>query len=298
MDGSKLGAHGTRILYIGKDVAVFVLYQFSNLLLQYFLLDGHGLGILINLFIITPTAVSIGLLLKYLYTCPFTETVDFQRRYAKYETAVLLLGRLTILPIMLIMCVSLVFACLFSTGRRIPMILLDYLVYVQFYGILLAIAKATLLFMDGYYYQLSICGVFDLLCIGRLYKERIVAEQLVVDVDYAYRIHTFFFGLITIQKILNRDDAIKAKWITFNTVESGIEMRGNEAEAVQNPLNTHRNTVTFDMDAIYGASNDKAVGAAMSDNIDSDVVVENPIYSSMTSFQSTNLKYHDTLRLQ
>ncbi len=33
MDGSKLGAHGTRILYIGKDVAVFVLYQFSNMLL-------------------------------------------------------------------------------------------------------------------------------------------------------------------------------------------------------------------------------------------------------------------------
>ena len=74
MDGSKLGAHGTRILYIGKDVAVFVLYQFSNMLLQYFMLDGLGLGVVINLFIITPSAVSIGLLLKYLYTCPFTET--------------------------------------------------------------------------------------------------------------------------------------------------------------------------------------------------------------------------------
>ena len=67
MEGSKLGAHGTRILYIGKFIVVFVLYQFSNMLLQYYMLDGHGLGTLINLFIITPSAVSVGLLLKYLY---------------------------------------------------------------------------------------------------------------------------------------------------------------------------------------------------------------------------------------
>ena len=48
MVGSKLGAHGTRILYIGKDVVVFVLYQFSNMLLQHCMLDGHGLDTLIS----------------------------------------------------------------------------------------------------------------------------------------------------------------------------------------------------------------------------------------------------------
>ncbi len=310
MDGSKLGAHGTRILYIGKDVAVFVLYQFSNMLLQYLMLDGFGLGTFINLFIITPSAVSVGLLLKYLYTCPFTETVDFQRRYAKYETAVLLLGRLAIIPIMLIMCVSLFFACLFSTGHRVPMILFNYLISVQFYGILLAIVKTLLLFMDGYYYQLSLFGVFDLLCIGRLYKERILAEQLVVDVDYAYRINTYLFGVIRIQKILNRDDAIKAKWIKIGGDVSagetyGIEMKGVDSIAYDetvisvqmNPLTedvTQRSSVVFSMDGIFGASNhdDEEVGGynnIYSSN-SSNVATENPIHSLASMLDTVSLR--------
>jgi hypothetical protein len=44
MDGSKLGAHGSRILYIGKEVSVFVLYQFSNMLLQYFQVEWLWVG--------------------------------------------------------------------------------------------------------------------------------------------------------------------------------------------------------------------------------------------------------------
>ena len=314
MDGSKLGAHGTRILYIGKDVAVFVLYQFSNMLLQYFMLDGYGLGTLVNLFIITPSAMSVGLVLKYLYTCPFTETVEFQRKYAKYETAVLYLGLLAILPIMIIMCISLFFACLFSSGHRIPEILFNYFISVQFYGILFAIAKAVLLFIDGYYYKLSLFGVLDVVCIGQLYKERILAEQLVVDVDYAYRIHTYFFGLVKVQKILNRDDAIKAKWITTAAAgESDIEMKGadggiyeeDSSGVVQNPLtatsSTHRNTITFDMDAIYGVNKEvdsnKYTIDGGSVSVDS-LVFENPIYASTTNFQSGNSKVSDALRLQ
>ena len=127
-----------------------MLYQFTNMLLQYFMLDGLGLGVIINLFIITPSAVSIGLLLKYLYTCPFTETVEFQRKYAKYQSVVLFLGRLAILPIMVIMFGSLIIACLFSSNRHVPMILVNYFVYVQFYGVILAIVKKLLLFIDGY----------------------------------------------------------------------------------------------------------------------------------------------------
>ena len=148
MEGSKLGAHGTRILYIGKDVVVFVLYQFSNTLLQHFMLNGQGFGTFINLFIITPSAVSVGLLLKYLYTCPFTETVEFQRRFAQYEGIVLFLGRLVIAPIMMIMFGSLIIACLLSSDRRIVMIVVNYFLYVQFYGILLELVKVILLFVD------------------------------------------------------------------------------------------------------------------------------------------------------
>jgi hypothetical protein len=153
MEGSKLGAHGTRVLYIGKDMVIFVLYQFANMLLQYLMLDGRGLGTFINLFIITPSAISVGIVLKNLYTCPFTETVDFQRRYAKYQSTILFMGRLAIVPIILIMFGSLIIACLFSSNRHVPMILVNYFIYVQFYGIILAIIKAILLFKDNYSYQ-------------------------------------------------------------------------------------------------------------------------------------------------
>jgi hypothetical protein len=289
MNGSKLGAHGTRILYIGKDVAVFVLYQFSNMLLQHIALAGFGLGTFINLFVITPSAVTVGLVLKYLYTCPFTETVDFQRKYAKYQSTVLFLGRLAIAPIMFIMTSSLIIACLFSSDRNIALILVNYFIYVQFYGILLAIAKAVLLFMDGYYYHLTLFGVFDILHIGRLYKERILAEKLVVDVDYAYRDNTYLFGVARVQKILNRDDAIMARWIT---AEGGcdIEMNGSdEAAVVENPLMIARDVRTstvFSMDAIYGSSMNEEGDYLAAGGVD---VVENPIYQSVNR--------HELLRL-
>ena len=323
MDGSKLGAHGTRILYIGKDVAVFVLYQFSNMLLQYFMLDGLGLGVVINLFIITPSAVSIGLLLKYLYTCPFTETVEFQRKYAKYQALVLFFGRLAIVPIMVIMFGSLIIACLFSSNRHVPMILVNYFFFVQLYGVLLAIAKAVLLFIDNYYYQLSLFGLFDVLCIGRLYKERILAEQLVANVDYAYRIHTYLFGLIKVQKILNRDNAIKAKWITIGGGGGGvaptagggevydIEMTGSDEAVISvqmNPLTsneTHRNSVAFSMDGIFSASSsniddDAGGGYHMygnpSGSSDTVIATENSIHSLAGMLNAVTLRPTSTRR--
>ncbi len=274
------------------------------------MLDGIGLGTFINLFIITPSAVSVGLLLKFLYTCPFTETVEFQRKYAKYETVILFLGRLAILPIMVIMFSSLLIACLFSSNRDVPMILINYFISVQFYGVLLAIAKAVLLFVDGYYYKLSLFGVLDVLCVGQLYKERILAEQLVVDVDYAYRIHTYFFGLVKVQKILNRDGAIKAKWITIRGDAAAgeaydIEMKrvgsSNDDETVisvqMNPLTedvTQRSSVVFSMDGIFGTDNhddDEEVGGYNNiySSSSSNVATENPIHSLASMLDTVSL---------
>ncbi len=282
MEGSKLGAHGTRILYIGKDVVVFVLYQFSNMLLQYLSLDGIGLGVFINLFVITPSAVSIGLLLKYLYTCPFTETVEFQRRYAKHQAVVFILGRVAIVPIVLVMSGSLIIACIFSSSRNLPMILIKYFLNVQFYGFLHSLAKAIMMFVDSYYYKLSLFGtLLDIVCIGELYKERIIADQLVDNTDYVYRVHDYLFGLLKVQQILNRADAIKARWITENTEGCGIdEMNGGEdgsdnQSITQSPsqtTTTRRDTLSFGIDSIYGGSNDEVCS-------NSDYRTENPIHS-------------------
>jgi hypothetical protein len=234
MDGSKLGAHGHRILYIGKDIVVFVLYQFSNMLLQYFMLDGHGLGLMINILLITPSAVFVRLVLKYLYVCPFTETVEFQRKYAHYQWAIILLGRLSIVPIMFIMSSALIIACLFSSGRSILLIVIKFFMIVQFYGTIRAIINVMLLFVDGYYLRASLLGAIDLLRVGALYKERIMTEQLVLDVDYAYRTYPVLCGVVVIEKVLNREDAIKAKWIELNNEVVDIEM--TSAPTIENPL--------------------------------------------------------------
>ena len=301
MDGSKLGAHGSRILFIGKDVVVFVLYQFSNMLLQYYTLDGKGLDNVVNLFIITPSAVSVGLLLKYLYTCPFTETVEFQRRYAKYQSAVLLLGRLAIIPIIFIMVSSLIMACILSSNRHVVAIIVEYCINVQLYGILVAMGNMFLLFVDGYYYQLSLLGILDVVCIGKLYKERVMVEQLVVDVDYAYRIHSYFFGLIRVQKILNRDDAIKVKWIKVggDVTQYDIELKGTSSSdiVVQNPLVSaganNRNSVSFTFDTIH-VDEEKGFVNRLSDEyrdplVANRITTANPIHSpSIMGCSATN----------
>ena len=208
---------------------------------------------------------------------------------------ILFIGRLAILPIMFIMGSSLVLACLFSSGRRIPMILVDYFLYVQFYGVLLAIAKAFLLFIDEYYYQVSIFGID--LCIGSLFKERVVAEQLVADVDYAYRVNSYMFGVIIVEKILNRADAIKANWITIASNEMvDIEMKGtsisdDDVDVVQNPLNDivvcrNSNVNVFSIDTIYDTSNGERAHTSTNTTNDSVLVMENPIHFIASSASS------------
>ena len=143
-----------------------------------------------------------------------------------------------------------------------------------------------------------------MLCIGRIYKERILAEQLVVNVDYAYRVSTYLFGLFKVQKILNRDDAIKANWITIGGGEStyDIEMKGNDDPVISvqvNPLMeelTARNSAVFSMDGIFSASNDNSskeeeVGgynvysSRTTTNKEVLVTAENPIHSLASATQ-------------
>jgi len=186
------------------------------------------------------------------------------------------------------MCISLILTCLFSSGRHIPIILVDYFLYVQFYGIMLAIVKAVLMFVDTYYYNISIFRLIDVVCVGQLFKERIIAEQLVLDVDYAYRIESYLLGFIHVQKILNRDDAIKAKWITEETAQGygDIEMKGADASGVQyNPLTKpevipRRGSTVISMDSIYGSSdyNEKDSGCYTTNNTMNYTVEANPIH--------------------
>lgn len=278
MPGSKLGAHGSRILYIGVYITIFLLYQFTSMLLKFFSLEKEiWLGTIINIFVITPLAVSVQLLLRYLYTCPFTESIEFKERYAGYESLILLLGRSAIIPLLLFMVGSLVIACLFSSGREIIMILVNFFLYIQLYGLLLAFIETLLLFVDNYYYSLELSfGVFtiEVICIGKLFKELIVAKGLTENVDFVCRSYNVF-GIVKIQKILNRDDAVKAQLMAPVNVLDGTDesqQEGLELGSVGDNITTTRNplcaaaAVDLSFASIYdGDSNDDVVGVVMPD---------------------------------
>ena len=57
-----LGAQGTKLMLICKDIVVFVLSQFSIMILQYISVSLPGINIAVSLFVITPVSISIGIL--------------------------------------------------------------------------------------------------------------------------------------------------------------------------------------------------------------------------------------------
>jgi len=62
-----------------------------------------------------------------------------------------------------------------------------------------------------------------------------MTEQLVLDVDYAYRTYPVLCGVVVIEKVLNREDAIKAKWIELNNNEV-VDIEMTSAPTIENPL--------------------------------------------------------------
>ena len=108
-----ISLHGVRFIFIAKEVVGFVLFQFSRMLLNHWKLNIFGIGTLVNLLVITPCMATIGVIIMHLYTCPMIETVHFQDKYSNYEQIIRYVGVLSIFPIIILMGISLVMACMF-----------------------------------------------------------------------------------------------------------------------------------------------------------------------------------------
>ena len=123
---------GSKLTYIGKDVAVFVLSLTAGMIVDYYgISNSLAIDILVNTLIVTPLSSLIGLVLVYIYTCPCTESVAFQRQYSKFQGYLLCLGRAAVIPILVLIGFSLILACLFSNKSSISRIVLNYLWNVQ-----------------------------------------------------------------------------------------------------------------------------------------------------------------------
>ncbi len=211
---------------MGKDVSVFVLSLMFSMIVNYYGINNSVvIDTVINITVIAPLSIFIGLFLVYLYTCPCTESVGFQRHYSNFQGFILCLGRASVAPILLLISISLFLACLFSNKASISGIVLNYLWNVQLYGIFYEIFLGILAYVDNYHLNLTVLGV-NLLNIGSLYCEKIVYDDLVMNRDYAVRVWNYW--LICVEVILNRDDALRRGWIK--------EEKATELTVTTNPV--------------------------------------------------------------
>jgi hypothetical protein len=223
--GSKLGRHGTKLVYICREIMVFVLSQFVGLVTQYIGATGTGTTIFINSFIVVPLAQSIGSFLVTLYTCPCTESVEFQSKYTRLHGYVLLLGRLALLPILFVIFISLIVACIFSTATKIGLIIAKYAVNVQILGVVQLLVTRALSFVDNYYFEVSICR-YKVVSVGGMYLERIVLHRLKANTDFTAQKAQYLCALVTIVTIIAESKAAsddpKHVAIEMNTTQSAL----------------------------------------------------------------------------
>ena len=77
---------GTKLTYMGKDVSVFVLSLLFSIIVNYFGINNSVVvDMVINIAVIAPLSILIGVFLVYLYTCPCTESLSFQRNYSNLQ---------------------------------------------------------------------------------------------------------------------------------------------------------------------------------------------------------------------
>jgi len=198
--GSKLGRHGTKLIYICRDVLVFVLSQFFSTLVAYLSVSNSGIQFFFNILIVAPLAYSVQRVLVVLYTCPCTESAYFQSNFSRILGYVLLLGRIAVIPILVMIFGALVAACILTTSPNIALILVSYAFNVQLYGILQRMCSCALSFVDDYYVELR---VFSALVgsIGGVYLEKIVLSNLISGVDFTVNCRSYVCGLVTIRTI-------------------------------------------------------------------------------------------------
>ena len=198
--GSKLGRHGTKLVFICREIVVFVLSQFLALVVKVIGASGKGTGIFFNIFIVVPLAQSIGAFLTALYTCPCTNSAEFQSKYARIQGYVMLLGRLALLPILLLIFISLIVACIFSTATKIGFIIANYAVNVQILSVIQRVFTCALRFIDNYYCGVRI-GRYNVASIGGIYLERIVSQKLKQNTDFTAKKRVYLCGLVTMLTI-------------------------------------------------------------------------------------------------
>ena len=225
-----ISSNGRKLLYIAQNAIAFSLSQILNSALYFAELNNIiGASALLDIFVVNPLTISVvcshsliyshthllahsfthstqGSFIIVLWTCPCLENVYVQREYPVFHHWLQVLGKLVVLPFLLLIFCTLVIAATFSQGGDFVLILVTFFIQVQVLGALQELVAACLLFKDHYYCSVRIVfpffKTFKVLTIGRLFCERIISENMQEKGGYSAKEYRYLFGFIQIDTVV------------------------------------------------------------------------------------------------
>jgi len=135
-----ISANGRRLMYIAQYSVAFSLAQIVDSVLYFTgIPDSLGVSLLVGLLIINPVALGFGTLVQSLWLCQCIESFRFRNENPFMYQLLQTMGKVIIVPFLLLIVCALVIAAIFSQGKHFVMIILTFFCKVQVTGILLEI---------------------------------------------------------------------------------------------------------------------------------------------------------------
>ncbi len=215
VDGAPVDRFGNRLIYTTQNCIAFFLSAVSGSVFAYCGITSKA-NIVFDIVVTTPATIVIATVIKTLYTCPVGFSVDYQVKNPLMVKVVRVLGKLTLVPIVVSIFVLLVLATIFSRGHDYIMLMVSFFLQVQLYGFFLELVVTVLMFMSRFYMRCSIdlhvrsIVVFE---VGRRYTEFIYHNGLVEGKDYHYRCY-YSLCVLRVECIYRFDDAVKKGYVT------------------------------------------------------------------------------------
>ena len=134
-------------MYIAQYSVAFSLTQIFDSVLYYTgIADVLGVSLLVGLLVVNPIALGFGMLIQSLWLCQCIESLHFKNENPVIYRLLQAMGKVIIVPFMLLILSSLVVAAIFSQGNQFVLIMLGFFCKVQLPGFLLEILLAILAF--------------------------------------------------------------------------------------------------------------------------------------------------------
>ena len=138
VDGAPVDRLANKLIYTTQNCIAFFMSAISGSVFAYLRVSSKA-NIVFDVLVTTPATIIIAKLIKALYTCPIGFSVDYQVQNPITVMVIQMLGRMTLVPIVVAIVALLILATMFSQGHNFLGILLSFFLQVQLFGFFLEI---------------------------------------------------------------------------------------------------------------------------------------------------------------